>query len=241
MIIVTEATTGNTCIIRAQDFSPSLADGDRNRWTGGKMRHVLAALGDTPVVITTDNQTGHTLVNVKLAGLRTGWAGCGYELGIVDTYEGCPEGGRTVWHRLDSIGDTIVPLPVKGAHGDAKWTATRSFRDDASHAVELAQARHGQREGREWGNWSAHVGYSEVAVTYTPYPNSYADVAPRGERGFWTFSLAEVRAQGCLRQLAMHERYPASYEAPARRSTTCDNSWHRGLFDFMPCSECSKG
>jgi hypothetical protein len=238
MIIVTETTTGNTCIIRAQDFSDSLKDDDRNRWTGGKMRHVLAALGDTPVVITTDNQTGHTQVNVKLAGLRTGWAGCGYELGIVDTYEGCPEGGRTVWYRLDSIGDTIVPLPVEGARGDAKWTATRSFNDERSYAVELAQLQHGKTAGREWGNWAAHVGYSEVAVTYTPYPATYADVAPRGERGFWCYKLDECAAQGRMRQQRMHELYPTSYAAPVRRSATCGNNWHRGLFDFMACSEC---
>lgn len=240
MITATEATSGSTCIIRAQDFSDSLKDDDRNRWTGGKMRHVLAAIGDAPVVITTDKMTGHTMVNVRLAGLRTGWAGCGYEVGIVDTYEGCPEGGRTVWHRLDSIGDTIVPLALDGTRTDAKWVATRSFNDEASYAVELAQAQHGKAAGREWGNWKAHVGYSEVSVTYTPYPSTYADVAPRGERGFWSYKLDECRAQGCMRQQRMHEAYPASYEAPARQSSVCDNAWHRGLFDFMPCADCTK-
>lgn len=236
MLIATETTTGTTCIIRAQDFSDSLKDDDRNRWTGGKMRHVLAALGDTPVVITTDNQTGHTLVNVTLTGLRTGWAGCGYEIGIKSTF--ADDSGQTVWHRLDGIGDTIVPLALDGAHTDAKWKATRSFNDEASYAVELAQAQHGKPAGREWGNWKAHVGYTEVSVTYTPYPATYADVAPRGERGFWSYKVEEAQAQGCMRQQRMHELYPNRYEAPARRSAVCDNPWHRGLFDFMTCSEC---
>jgi hypothetical protein len=238
MLTATETNSGTTCVIRAQDFSQLTTDDDRNRWTGGKMRHVMAALGDTPVVITTDNQTGHTLVNVTLTGLRTGWAGCGYEVGIASTFS--DGSGRTVWHRLDSIGDTIIPLPVDSAHGDAKWKATRSYNDEASYAVELAQAQHGQREGREWGNWRTHVDYSGVTVTYTPYPDSHADVAPRGKRGLWTYKLDEVRAQGCMRQQRMHEAYPANYEAPARQSSVCGNAWHRGLFDFMACSECTK-
>lgn len=232
------ATSTSTCIIRAQDFSQLTTDDDRNRWTGGKMRHVLAAIGDAPVIITTDNQTGHTMINVRLAGLRTGWAGCGYEVGIIDTYEDGPEGGRTVWHRLDSIGDTIVPLA--GAD-NAKWTAVRSYRDEASYAVELAQLQHGKPAGREWGNWSSHVGASEVSVTYTPYPSTYADMGPRGARGFWTYKLEECAAQGKMRQQYMHDRYPGSYDAPARQSEVCSNAWHRGLFDFMTCSECPKG
>lgn len=236
MITATTTTSGTTCIIRAQDFSQLTTDDDRNRWTGGKIRHVLAALGDAPVVITTDNQTGHTLINVRLVGLRTGWAGCGYEVGIKSVFE--DGSGSTVWHRLDSIGDTIIPLTDAGE--GAKWKATRSFNDESSFAVELAQAQHGKREGREWGNWRTHTGYSGVSVTYTPYPDSHADVAPRGERGFWTYKLEECAAQGKMRQAYMHERYPNSYEAPAKQSAACPNPWHRGLFDYMACPECPK-
>lgn len=236
-MISADATTSTTCIIRAQDFSDSVADPNRTRWTGGKMRHVLAVLGDSPVIVTTDKQTGHTLVNVRLSGLRTGWAGCGYEVGIVDTYEGGPEGGRTMWHRLDDLGDTIIPL----AADNAKWRALDSHRNEGSYAVELAQAQHGRREGREWGNWKSDVGFTEVAVTYTPYPATHSDFAPRGERGFWCYKLDEVAAQGLVRQQHMHDRYPTNYERPAHRSDTCSNNWHRGLFDFMTCSECPKG
>jgi hypothetical protein len=235
MLTATTAS-GTTCIIRAQDFSQLTTDDDRNRWTGGKMRHVLAALGDAPVVITTDNQTGHTLVNVTLTGLRTGWAGCGYELGIHSEFSDGTS--STIWHRLDNIGDTIIPLTDAGQ--GAKWDAVRSYREEASHAVELAQAQHGKTSGREWGNWRTHVGYSEVSVTYTPYPASYADVAPRGDRGFWVYKLDECRAQGLMRQARMHELYPANYEAPARQSSVCANKWHRGLFDFMTCADCRK-
>lgn len=236
MLTATETTSGTTCIIRAQDFSQRTTDDDRHRWTGGKMRHVLAALSDGPVIITTDKQTGHTAVNVRLVGLRENPYGGGYQVAIDYTYS--DGSGRPVWTRLDDLGDTIVPLTA--ASDNAKWKATRSYGDEASYAVELAQAQHGKREGREWGNWSTHVGFREVAVTYTPYPDSYADVAPRGDRGFWVYKLDECRAQGLMRQQKMHDLYPDSYEAPARRSAVCDNKWHRGLFDFMPCSECPK-
>lgn len=236
MLTATVTASGTTCAIRAQDFSQLTTDDDRNRWTGGKMRHVLAALGDAPVVITTDNQTGHTLVNVTLTGLRTGWAGCGYELGIHSEFSDGT--GSTLWHRLDSIGDTIIPLTDAGE--GAKWRATRSFNDEASYAVELAQAQHGAGNGREWGNWRTSVGYSEVSVRYTPYPATYADVAPRGERGFWVYKLEECRAQGLMRQARMHELYPDSYAAPASQKDVCDNPWHRGLFAYMMCADCPK-
>lgn len=233
MITPTEATS-TTCVIRARAFSDSLKDADRDRWTVGKMRHVLAALGETPVIINTDWQTGHTLVNVTLTGLRTGWC-VGYEVGIRSIYS--DGSGGVVWHDLANLGDTIIPLPgLDTRHGDAKWKAVRSFMDECSHAVELAQTQHG--ETRKWGSWSAQPGHSRVSVTYLPYPDSYADVAPRGKRGTWSYELEECRAQGLVRQQYMHDLYPEQYPAPVRRSASCANPWHRGLFDFMRCGEC---
>lgn len=235
MIVATEATSGTTCVIRAKDFSDSTKDDDRNRWTGGKLRHVLAALGDSPVIITTDTQTGHTAVNVRLTGLREKPYGGGYQVAVAYNY--ADGSGQTLWHRLDDLGDTIVPL--SGAD-NAKWAAKKSYQDDASYAVELAQAQHGKGAGREWGNWKAHVGFTEVSVTYTPYPDTYADVAPRGQRGFWSYKLAEVAAQGCMRQLHMHKLYPTEYPAPVSQADVCDNPWHRGLFAYMPCADCTR-
>jgi len=234
MIKATETTSGTTCILRAQDLSERITDDDRYRWTGGKMRHALAALGETPVIICTDRQTGHTMVNVILVGLRTGWGGCGYEVGIRSAFS--DGSGSTIWHRLDNIGDTIVPL---AAH-DAKWAMTRSYADEASYAVELAQAQHGKAEGHDWGVWTTDVGYSEVAVTYTPSTGNPHFADRWGKRGFWTYKLEECRAQGCMRQARMHAKFPAQYDAPASQADVCENPWHRGLFAYMTCAECPK-
>lgn len=234
MIKATTAIRTTTTAIRTTDFSETVTDPNRHTWTAGALRHVIAALDGAPVIIVTDDETGHALVNVTLVGLGTGWS-TGYTVGIKSNYEDGT--GSTIWHRLQGLGDTIIPLAQP--HGrNAKWVATKSYMDESSFAVELAQAQHGKGEGREWGNWSASPGYEGVTVTYQPYPDSHADMAPRGERGMWTYSFRDCQAQGRIRQLRMHERYPASYPAPVNFAEVCENPWHATGGEFRAYSQC---
>ena len=195
-----------TCVIRAQDFSDSVTDVNRNEWTAGKLRHVIAALDGSPVIITTDRQTGHTLVNVTLVGIREGFSGQ-LQLGIHSVYS---DGTKsTIWHLIFMLGDTIVPL----ANGGAKWAAKKSYRDEQSYAVELAQAEHGEPEGRSWGKWNVRSGHRNVVVDYQPHTDNPAFADKHGERGWWTYSLDAAQRQGRVRQNRMHELYPDRYPA----------------------------
>ena len=202
----TATTSGTTCVVRAQDFSDSVKDATRHEWTAGKLRHVIAALEGTPVIITTDRQTGHTLVNVTLVGIRESFSGQ-TQLGIHSEFSDGTS--STIWHLAFMLGDTIVPL----TNGNAKWAAKDTFRDERSFAVELAQAEHGEIEGRAWGKWSACPGRYGVSVRYEPHTDNPHFANKQGERGWWTYSLDAVQRQGRVRQNRMHELYPDRYPA----------------------------
>lgn len=202
--MATAAFSTTTGVIRARDFSDNVTDTHRDQWTAGKLRHVIAALAGQPVIITTDNQTGFTLVNVTLVGLRASMSGH-VELGIHSRFEDGTE--TTIYHLAFQLGDTIIPV----GESQAKWTAVRSYGDDKSYAVELAQHEHGETEGRAWGKWTAHPLNHGVFVEYEPHTGNPAFADKRGERGHWEYSLEKVARQGRIRQNRMHERYPTRY------------------------------
>ncbi len=201
---MTAATATSTCVIRAQDFSDKTTDPNRSTWTPGKLRHVIAALDGQPVIITTDAQTGHTLVNVTLVGIREGFSHQ-WELGIRSVYSDGTE--STLYHLMFKLGDTIIPL----GQTNAKWAAVRSYSDEKSFAVELAQHEHGDAEGRAWGGWESTTGANSVHVRYIPSTGNPNFEDKWGERGDWTYSLERVQRQGRVRQNRMHELYPDRY------------------------------
>lgn len=170
----------STTVIRARDFSDSTTDADRDTWTLGKLRHVIAALDGAPVAITVDRLTGHTEVGVRLVGIA-----CGRFVDHGPVVERTLSDGttqRTIFSR-HSIGDTITPLD----RSSAKWTATDSVRNEASAAIRLARAEH--EAAHAYGRWTATPGLDYVDVTYTPQNGPGA-----GERGWWRYSLAALAA-----------------------------------------------
>lgn len=169
--------TTSTTAIHVRDFSARTTDVDRDMWTAGKMRHVIDALNGSPVAITVDGQTGHTVIGVRLVGIVPGGNGDHARVRIESSHE--TETGAvacsTQAHLLFTLGPVITPLMP--AAGDAKWHALDTHREECSAAIAYASARHGEVEGRAWGSWTAAPGARDVTVTYRPDTGNdfYAD------------------------------------------------------------------
>jgi hypothetical protein len=148
-------TTTSTAI-RARDFSNSTTDVLRDRWTEGKLRHVIAALNGAPVVVTLDRQTGHTVVGATL--VRTGSTYSYDSALIVGTEYG------TCGYFLPSVGDTIVPLLEPVVTKGAKWVALDSWRLEQGAAIALAREA---RPDLDYGKWEATPCKNSVVVRYT--------------------------------------------------------------------------
>lgn len=151
----------SSCVILASDFSDRVTDTLRDRWTFGKMRHVIGALDGSPVAITTDNLSGHTLLGVRLTGL-TETINCGPCV-VIDG-DG-PEWPRPCAYPLRSLGSAIVPLDSETGARGAKWTALDTYRTESSAAI--AQAKQDRPEC-DYGKWSATPARSSVAWRYDP-------------------------------------------------------------------------
>jgi hypothetical protein len=156
----------STCAILASDFSPSTTDKLRRNWSVGKMAHVIAALDGAPVAITTDRQTGHTLVGVQLISAFQGGAGRGPRVQVRMTHtDGTTQDTN---YYLWNVGEAIIPME-RAEGSDAKWKALESFRRQCSEAIKAAQEEHGESEGRAWGSWEATpIDATSVGVRYTP-------------------------------------------------------------------------
>lgn len=146
-----------TTVIRARDFSDKTTDFLRDRWTAGKLRHVIAALDRREVAITVETLTGHTVMGVTLVGLSSDRLYIAY-------------GGAmgTTAHFIPSLGDTITPLDDPSATKGAKWTAVETWLGEKCAAIRVAKEEHGECEGRTDGRWEATPQGSSVHVRYTP-------------------------------------------------------------------------
>lgn len=156
----------STVAILASDFSDSTTDVLRNRWTVAKMEHLIAALKGATVAITTDRQSGHTLIGVQLVDAFHGGAGRGTRVAVkMELSDGTEQ---TTNYYLPSVGEAIIPLTDEGAN--AKWTALETYRAQVSQAIKTAMSEHGETEGRAWGAWKGTpLSLTEVDVTYTPH------------------------------------------------------------------------
>lgn len=111
-----EPTTCSTAIT-ARDFSSSITDANRNRWTAEKLDVLIPALAGVPVAIIVDRQTGFAEIGVKIVGT--------YDIGMGHPYVTIerPNGTSTsYWAPL--LGDTIIPLEKTRA----KWDALKAHR-----------------------------------------------------------------------------------------------------------------
>ena len=157
------STTTSSCAILARDFSNSMADVLRTRWTAGKMRHVIAALDGTPVAITTDQMSGHTLLGVRLLGLTETFGGG--ECVIIKGADDDPAWPRPVAYSLTTLGEAIIPLSEQTATTGAKWVALDTYRNERSAAIQRAKR---ERPDCDYGRWSAVPGRASVSWRYDP-------------------------------------------------------------------------
>lgn len=176
--------------ILASDFSESTTDTLRQRWTTGKMRHVVAALDGALVAITTDRQTGHTEVGVRLTRVTS--SGQVHSGPRVEVERTLPNGStqRTLF-RLDEVGEAIIPLD-EGFSTGVKWVAIKAYRDEGSAAIRIAREEHGEAEGRAWGKWSASPNLESVSVRYEPLTANPAFADQWGTRWFCEISLQQI-------------------------------------------------
>ena len=161
--------------IEPSDFSNSTSDPLRDRWTTGKLRHVIAAARGHKAIVTIEDLA---YVDVELVGL--------YDASLarlVVRYQwGAGEGEHTdTRYLLHGIG----PIVVLGST-NAKWTALETHRNEVSAAIEVAREAHGEAEGRAWGAWSGDLTFYGAAVRYRPSTGNphYAEKA--GPAGAWT-------------------------------------------------------
>ncbi len=154
--------TSSGCAITPQDFSSSTSDVLRDRWTVGKMRHVVAALAGRPVAITTDRMTGSTRIGVTLRDVQGLRHGTGYGVVVESTFEDGTTSGTLF--DLHSLG-VIIPLDYGVGEKDAKWTALETYRQESSEAIRQARETHPELG---YGRWNGTPCFDCVSVTYEP-------------------------------------------------------------------------
>lgn len=164
------ATNLSTTAIRARDFSRDSKDPSHNRWTVGKMRHLVDALAGSPVAIITDNQTGHAMIGVTLESTYHN----GHE-GIVLVRATTDDESWTTAYTLTQLGETIIPLreTSKAPNGSAKWRALRTYSDEAAAAIRIAKS-HPDNARNQWGAWRGEPAAEGVIVRYTPHTGNKA-------------------------------------------------------------------
>jgi len=181
----------STCVVLANDFSHRTTDALRNEWTPGKMRILIEALQGQLVTITTDKQTGHTLTNVRLVGVRGRISG-GWSVDVAQRYGTGDTDVNVTGYWLPAIGPAIIPVgPDSGSSGmnSVKWTAVRMWSDQVSEAIALARPI-AEEQGCRWGAWSGTCDARGVVVRYEPSKNP-----PAGESAgkFWHATVANGR------------------------------------------------
>jgi hypothetical protein len=160
-----------TCVIKAEDFNPSMADPLRGRWAGAEVGTIVEALNGRRVAITVDNRTGHTLTDARLIDVRH----MGYGHGSPHVLIKAPDMEGGLWHDLFICG-MILPLEAEADRllgGDAtKWRALEIFRKQQRVAIRTAQQHEqGEAAGRQCGSWKARPS-SATGLYYVSYEPS---------------------------------------------------------------------
>jgi hypothetical protein len=132
---------------------------DDNRWTAGALRHLIAALDNTPVIITID-QDGNTYTLATLDRLDHDAT-----LGDMLVIE---SNNREMWFKVADIGPAIIPLGDVG--GDVRRTAIKSYHAEQTAARELTwdELFTGPvPHACETIRWTIAPGIDQVVVTVT--------------------------------------------------------------------------
>ncbi|MFF4777477.1 hypothetical protein ACFY05_31940 [Microtetraspora fusca] len=174
-----------TCVINARDFCSDTTDPLRDRWSVGKLHHVIKALDGARVAVTVARGTGTTLLDAVLKSTSfSGSYACGEVLIATTVSNGTEQ--QTRFPVVD-LG-MILPLDDTTAR-DAKWIALDSYREQGSKAITTAQDLYAESTGRQWGSWKAEpLDATRVHVRYTPSTGNPYFADKWGERGFWTIT-----------------------------------------------------
>lgn len=144
--------------VTPHSFSERVTDKDRDRWTAGKLRHVIAAAAGRRVIITTDKQTGHTLIGARLEGLRQTPGYGTYQ--YLYAWEYAPGKIQRTWGRVDDLGPAIIGMDC-GLH----FPAMELHREERSAAIKAAREA---MPDCTYGAWEATPGADYVVVRFTP-------------------------------------------------------------------------
>jgi hypothetical protein len=171
----------STAAIKSTDFEYRRADSmfreiHHKEWTEGMLRHVIAALDGARVAITTDNQTGHTIIGAKLVGFSST---PNVDRGLLIEY---PDGHRLVVH-IFQLGETIIPLEQAGLK-DAKWTALETYRNERAAAHPLFLAKMNGVKPTGTGTWESRVTRKGVVVSYQAGYGKDRAAEPREYQGY---------------------------------------------------------
>ena len=130
--------------ITPQDFPSTPADPARDRWTAGKMRHVVNGLDGAEVVIVTNVTSGSAargrLVGVSDTGSRNDGARVHVEATLSDGTK------QVTWYRLDRTGVVIdlSPSPRARHRSYSSWLA------EGSAAIDYAKTRWPEHRDGTW-------------------------------------------------------------------------------------------
>lgn len=144
--------------ITSHDFHPYTTDKDRDRWTAGRLRHVIAALEGRRCILVADNQTGHSLIGARLRGLRQTPGYGTYQYLVEWEYE--PGKTQSTWHRVESLGPVIISMDAP-----LKYAALELARQESTAAVTAARAALPECT---YGAWKAEPGPDYVMVRFAP-------------------------------------------------------------------------
>lgn len=126
----------SSSIIRPEDFSSSLKDVNRHRWTEGKLRHVIEACRGLRVSYEVQDGLMHD--NAELIRLASSYS-CQYGYLVRAHFEDGTH--QDTVHRMDSLG-AIVTL----GHTGVQYQALKTYMDECATAVRIARDRFELRE-----------------------------------------------------------------------------------------------
>lgn len=203
--------TSTSGVIDPKDFQSNLHDkrawGTEHAWNEGPMRHVITALGGSPVVIVMDKRTGFTLVGAVLVDVRERHSG-GQGIAVSTEDSKTPQNpqGITVYS-LRSVG-VIIPLQST-THGQREMAMQAERRE-----LELAE-----RIYRESLPAERPEGHVEVTSFNTTVHAGYrrTDYSQRGlsTPNWRAIPLAEIQAASlCGTCLKTRETESHQYHCP---------------------------
>jgi hypothetical protein len=176
-----------TEIIHARDFESTPTSPTYDRWTLGKLRHLIAALDelDDRTVIAQVSYTGFAVVGVIR---RAFYAGAGRGARVVIA----TEAGTTAYRVAELGAIVLMPTPAAPRAASARHRAVALMRAEGMAAVRRAQAEHGA--DRKWGNWQYVPTEDGMYVTYEPHTGNPAFADKCGKRGMWEYRSSDLQA-----------------------------------------------